>query len=168
MPLDFVSWRTIYLFFSRCDVICDLLQYTRTNKTSIYTHKVTVVKRLFLGAVNCRNYITIYIYIYITGILLFEFKNIYKPPTSASQSAQQHQSEARSVIVQITDTCLAVPQLISVAWYNLDMAWQPFIPKRLSDIYIYITRNTCTQQPLAQGNDLRMQIFAFSPLFKKQ
>ena len=31
-----------------------------------------------------------------------------------------------------------------------------------------ITRNTCTQQPLAQGNDLRIQIFAFSPLFKKQ
>ena len=31
-----------------------------------------------------------------------------------------------------TDTCFAVPQLISVAWYNLDMAWQPFIPKRLS------------------------------------
>ena len=30
------------------------------------------------------------------------------------------------------------------------------------------TRNTCTQQPLAQGNYLRMQIFAFSPLFKKQ
>ena len=30
------------------------------------------------------------------------------------------------------------------------------------------TRNTCTQQPLAQGNDLRMQTFAFSPLFKKQ
>ena len=30
------------------------------------------------------------------------------------------------------------------------------------------TRNTCTQQPLAQGNDLRMQIFAFSLLFKKQ
>ena len=25
----------------------------------------------------------------------------------------------------------------------------------------------CTQQPLAQGNDLRMQIFAFPPLFKK-
>ena len=33
---------------------------------------------------------------------------------------------------------------------------------------INLTRNTCTQQPLAQGNDLRMQIFAFSPLFKKQ
>ena len=29
-------------------------------------------------------------------------------------------------------TRFAVPQLISVAWYNLDMAWQPFIPKRLS------------------------------------
>ena len=28
--------------------------------------------------------------------------------------------------------CFAVPQLISVAWYNLDMACQPFIPKRLS------------------------------------
>ena len=28
--------------------------------------------------------------------------------------------------------CFAVPQLISVAWYNLDMAWQLFIPKRLS------------------------------------
>ena len=27
---------------------------------------------------------------------------------------------------------------------------------------------TRTQQPLAQGNDLRMQIFAFSPLLKKQ
>ena len=33
---------------------------------------------------------------------------------------------------------------------------------------IVTTRNTCTHQPLAQGNDLRMQIFAFSPLFKKQ
>ena len=30
-----------------------------------------------------------------------------------------------------TDTCFAVPQLISVAWYNLDKAWQPFIRKRL-------------------------------------
>ena len=30
------------------------------------------------------------------------------------------------------DTCFAVLQLISVAWYNLDMAWQLFIPKRLS------------------------------------
>ena len=30
-------------------------------------------------------------------------------------------------IVQSTDTCF-----ISVAWYNLDMAWQLFIPKRLS------------------------------------
>ena len=30
-----------------------------------------------------------------------------------------------------TDTCFAVPQLISVAWYNLDMAWQLFIPKQL-------------------------------------
>ena len=30
------------------------------------------------------------------------------------------------------------------------------------------TRNTCMQQPLAQGNDLRMQIFAFPPLLKKQ
>ena len=30
--------------------------------------------------------------------------------------------------------CFTVPQLIrlSVAWYNLDMAWQLFIPKRLS------------------------------------
>ena len=36
------------------------------------------------------------------------------------------------IIVQSTDTCFAVPQLISGAWYNLDMAWQPFIPKRLS------------------------------------
>ena len=27
---------------------------------------------------------------------------------------------------------------------------------------------TRTQQPLAQGNDLRMLIFAFSPLLKKQ
>ena len=35
-------------------------------------------------------------------------------------------------IVQSTDMCFAVPQLISVAWYNLDMAWQLFIPKRLS------------------------------------
>ena len=35
-------------------------------------------------------------------------------------------------IVQSTDTCFAVPQLISVAWYNMDMAWQLFIPKRLS------------------------------------
>ena len=35
-------------------------------------------------------------------------------------------------IVQSTDTCFAVPQLLSVAWYNLDMAWQTFIPKRLS------------------------------------
>ena len=35
-------------------------------------------------------------------------------------------------IVQSTDTCFAVPQLINVAWYNLDMAWQLFIPKRLS------------------------------------
>ena len=25
------------------------------------------------------------------------------------------------------------------------------------------TRNACTQQPLAQGNDMRMQIFSFSP-----
>ena len=33
---------------------------------------------------------------------------------------------------------------------------------------IIITRNTCTQQPLAQGNDLKMKIFAFPPLFKKQ
>ena len=32
-------------------------------------------------------------------------------------------------IVQSTDTCFAVPQLISVAWYNLDMAQQLFIPK---------------------------------------
>ena len=38
----------------------------------------------------------------------------------------------RSVIVQSTDTCFLVPQLISVAWYNLDMAWQLFIPKPLS------------------------------------
>ena len=36
-------------------------------------------------------------------------------------------------IVQSTDTCFAVPQLISVAWYNLDMSWQPYIY-----IYIYI------------------------------
>ena len=28
--------------------------------------------------------------------------------------------------------CFAVPQLISVAWYNLDMALQLFTPKRLS------------------------------------
>ena len=35
-------------------------------------------------------------------------------------------------ILQSTDMCFAVLQLISVAWYNLDMAWQPFIPKRLS------------------------------------
>ena len=26
-----------------------------------------------------------------------------------------------------------------------------------------VTRNTCTQQPLAQGNDMRMEIFSFSP-----
>ena len=26
-----------------------------------------------------------------------------------------------------------------------------------------MTRNTCTQQPLAQGNDMRMQIFSFYP-----
>ena len=32
-----------------------------------------------------------------------------------------------------TDTCFAVPQLISVqSWYNLDMAWQLFIAKWLS------------------------------------
>ena len=31
-------------------------------------------------------------------------------------------------------------------------------------IYKYIyTRNACMQQPLAQGNDMRMQIFSFSP-----
>ena len=30
--LDFVS----YFFFIRCDVICDLLQYTRTRKNDIY------------------------------------------------------------------------------------------------------------------------------------
>ena len=30
-------------------------------------------------------------------------------------------------IVQSTDTCFAVPQLISVSWYNLDMAWQLYI-----------------------------------------
>ena len=36
------------------------------------------------------------------------------------------------IYIQSTDTCFTVPQLISVAWYNLDMAWQPFIPKRLS------------------------------------
>ena len=35
-------------------------------------------------------------------------------------------------IVQSKDTCFADPRLISVAWYNLDMAWQPFNPKRLS------------------------------------
>ena len=34
--------------------------------------------------------------------------------------------------IQSTDTYFAVPQLISVAWYNLDMAWKRFIPKRLS------------------------------------
>ena len=28
--------------------------------------------------------------------------------------------------------------------------------------------NTCTQRPLTQRNDLRMQIFSFSTLFKKQ
>ena len=27
--------------------------------------------------------------------------------------------------------CFAVPQLISVAWYNLDLAWQLFIPKQI-------------------------------------
>ena len=41
-------------------------------------------------------------------------------------------SKWRSVIVLSTDTCFAVPQLISVAWYNLDMARQLFIPKQLS------------------------------------
>ena len=41
----------------------------------------------------------------------------------------------RSAIVQSTDMYFAVPQLISVAWYNLDMAWQPFVLY----IYIYIT-----------------------------
>ena len=35
--------------------------------------------------------------------------------------------------------CFAVLQLISVAWYNLDMAWQPFIPKRLSVTIAYGT-----------------------------
>ena len=37
-----------------------------------------------------------------------------------------------NIYIQSTDTCFTVPQLISVAWYNLDMAWQPFIPTRLS------------------------------------
>ena len=36
------------------------------------------------------------------------------------------------VYIQSTDTCFVVPQLISVAWYNLGMAWQLFISKRLS------------------------------------
>ena len=34
--------------------------------------------------------------------------------------------------------------------------------------FVLITRNTCTQQPLAQGNDLRIQIIGFPPLSKKQ
>ena len=52
-------------------------------------------------------------------------------------------------IVQSTDTCFTVPQLISVAWYNLDMAWQLFknmllivinkyIGYKFSVTYIYI------------------------------
>ena len=36
------------------------------------------------------------------------------------------------IYIQSTDTCFAVPQLISVAWYNLDMVWQLFMSKRSS------------------------------------
>ena len=47
-------------------------------------------------------------------------------------------------ILPSTDTCFTVPQLISVAWYNLDMAWQPFIPKRLSvTIAVMCTSREC-------------------------
>ena len=42
------------------------------------------------------------------------------------------------------------------------------IGTEISEVRFNQIYNTCTQQPLAQGNDLRMQLFALSPLFKKQ
>ena len=41
-------------------------------------------------------------------------------------------------IVQSTDTCFTVPQLISVAWYNLDMSWQPYIYIYIYNVHCYI------------------------------
>ena len=46
-------------------------------------------------------------------------------------------------IVQSTDKCFAVPQLISVAWYNLVMAWQLFIPQAIvSDNSVVMSDNS--------------------------
>ena len=52
-------------------------------------------------------------------------------------------------IVQCTDTCFAVPQLISVAWYNLYMAWQLHIytqaivsDNRLQENYVVLYGST--------------------------
>ena len=47
-------------------------------------------------------------------------QSLYLPTLSETSSKQY----IYIYIVQSTDTCFAVPQLISVAWYNLDMACQ--------------------------------------------
>ena len=42
MPLDFVSCRTFF-FFARCDVIYDLLQYTRTGKCNLFVKQYCIL-----------------------------------------------------------------------------------------------------------------------------
>ena len=59
--------------------------------------------------------VCVYIYIYISSVYVY-IKYIYI-----------------KYIVQSTDTC----SLISVSWYNLDMAWQLYF------IYIYIYFEQC-------------------------
>ena len=64
------------------------------------------------------------------------------------------------------------PNTKEYTWRNTDHTIRTridriYTPTNLKNQTTTKTRNTCTQEPLAQGNDLRMQIFSFSPLFKK-
>ena len=68
---------------------------------------------------------TVYIYIYICVCVFFQRIYIY---ITTYISMLEHIYFIYNIyiyiyLVQSTDTCFADPQLISVAWYNLDMAY---------------------------------------------
>ena len=47
-PLNFVLCRT-FLSFTRCNVICDLLQYTHTHKNVIYLLNITWIAEILFS-----------------------------------------------------------------------------------------------------------------------
>ena len=66
--------------------------------------------------------------------------------------------------------CFAVPQLIRVAWYNLDMAWQLFIPKRLSVATacgtIAVMRTSRVRKAIGQSAQTTTRVVGFALLLK--